>query len=172
MSLLCCTTFDSRRIINMVSTVPRLKQKLHWATLGLVQIGPHHPAHPVHEQHGVNLARNVEEVNPSIIVYGLLQALAVIKGHHQGLLPSHQRPTHKPNRQKNLVRPLNAFRASLEQGGNNAILTWCSNITKTLHTCLHLCKCRLFPQPLCHPLMLITPFRHSSRQRPTIPAPH
>ncbi len=36
--------------------------------LGLVQIGPHHSAHSMHEQHGVNVARNAKEVNLSIIV--------------------------------------------------------------------------------------------------------
>jgi hypothetical protein len=39
----------------------------------------------------------------------------------------------------------------------SGVATWCSNITKTFHTRLHLCKCRLFPNlcaiPLCeqHP---------------------
>jgi hypothetical protein len=47
-----------------------------------MQIGLDHSAHPVREQHGVNLARTVEEVNPSVIVYGLLQALALIKKQH------------------------------------------------------------------------------------------
>jgi hypothetical protein len=40
----------------------------------------------MHEQHGVNLTKNVEEANPSVIIYGLLQAFALIKGHHQGSL--------------------------------------------------------------------------------------
>jgi hypothetical protein len=52
------------------------------ATLGFVQIGPHHSVHLMHEQHGINLTKNAKEVNPSVIVYGLLQTLALIERHH------------------------------------------------------------------------------------------
>lgn len=52
------------------------------AALGFVQIGPHHSVHLMHEQHGINLTKNAKEVNPSVIVYGLLRTFALIEGHH------------------------------------------------------------------------------------------
>ncbi len=66
-SLLRCVVLNSWHKHGVHSAPPKAE-----ATLSFMQIGLHHPIDPVHEQHGVNLAKNVEEANPLIIVYGLL----------------------------------------------------------------------------------------------------
>jgi hypothetical protein len=72
-------------------------------TLRLVQVGPHYLVHPVHEQHGIHLARDDEETDPPIVIGGLLGTLPLVQRHHQGSFPSHGRPPRFPHRQDNPV---------------------------------------------------------------------
>jgi hypothetical protein len=73
--------------------------------------------------------RNVEEVNPSVIVCGFLRALALIERHHQGLLPTTSaQPTHQT-----------AIITRCNQVSKGAIMPSSLGVAASRRHCTHVC---------------------------------